>query len=153
MKAFKFRLEKVLKYRMDRENLARQELARLEKDLRRAEERMEVLQSSYQEMVMSFQEEQGEMVTLEGLRRLSDYLVYLDREINQQGQVVFQCGQEVDRGKHRVKEAMQDRKTLEKLKDKNFHYFMEDLNSFERQVIDEVGLRNYLKPEEAVPGS
>lgn len=147
MKDYKFKLEKVLEYRKDKENLAKQELANQQKKLKKAEERLSYLQYEYKEMAYYRGNEPGKELDLEGLKILNDYLSYLDLEIKGQRKVVYKLAEEVKNQQNNVKNAMQDRKTLETLKEKGYQDFLEEVKTQEKNLIDELGLRSYLDSE------
>ena len=145
MKKYTFKLEKVLDYRKDIEKITKQELANVQKKLQEEEERMNYYKTEYQETAHSARRESNEVLDLEGLRMLNNYLSYLDRQIEVQREVVFNCLEEVSEWKDKAKKAMQDRKSLEILKDKGYQEHVEEIKAQERIFNDELGLRGYVR--------
>lgn len=143
-KRYRFKLEKVLDYRKDKEMLAKQELAGLQKKLQEENNLMDRLKTEYQDNTAALQEGQHKELDLEGLKLVSHYLSYLEEEIKGQQEVIIECLEEVDGGKNRVKKTMQDRKTLEILKEKEQQNFIHRINNDEQNLNDEAGLRCHL---------
>ena len=148
MKKYNFKLEKVLDYRKDKEKIVKQELANVEKKLQEEEERMRYFKTEFQETALNARKEKEEVLNLEGLIMLNNYLSYLDRQIQRQRNVVYQCLEEVSEWKGKAKKAMQDRKALEILKDKGYQGYVEEMKAQERIFNDELGLRGYIMGKE-----
>ena len=145
MKSYNFRLERVLDYRQGLEREVQQELAECERNLLEKKQRLEFLQMEHVRTQSALKNTEEKILNLDELLMLSSYLYYLERKIEDQEEIILKCEEEVLKIQEKVKAAMQQRKTLEKLKEKDFRIFQAEVNAEENKVIDEAGLRMFLQ--------
>ncbi len=145
MKNYHFSLEKVLEYRWGLEREAQQELAESERKLFHEQKRLEFLHKEYGKTQLALKDKGEEILNLEELIMLSSYLYYLDRKIEEQEEIVLDSEVKVAQDQEKVKAAMQQRKTLERLKEKDYQDYLAEVNTEEGKKIDEMGLRMFLQ--------
>ena len=145
MKSYNFRLERVLDYRRGLEREAQQELAERERKLFEEKKRMKLLQMEHVKTQTALKGKGEKILNLEGLRMLNSYLSYLDQSMEDQEKIILECEEVVSEVQEKVKASMQQRKTLEKLKEKDYRVFQAEVNAEESKVIDEAGLRMFLQ--------
>lgn len=145
MKSYNFRLERVLDYRRGLEREAQQELAERERNLFEEKKRMKLLQMEHVKTQTALKGKGEKILNLEGLRMLNSYLSYLDQSMEEQEKIILECEEVVSEVQEKVKDSMQQRKTLEKLKEKDYRVFQAEVNAEESKVIDEAGLRMFFQ--------
>lgn len=137
MPVFRFRLEKVLNYRENREKQFRRDLAVAQKNLAGAEAELEVLQT---QLVMTRQSAEGMVPDPEQYLILDRYVSNLTRKIREQEQEVTAKRAEVACRVLAVQNTIRERKTLELLKEKKFTGFCRQLELQEQKQNDEYSL-------------
>jgi len=145
VKSYNFRLERVLDYRRGLEREAQQELAERERNLFEEKKRMKLLQMEHVKTQTALKGKGEKILNLEGLRMLNSYLSYLDQSMEEQEKIILECEEVVSEVQEKVKDSMQQRKTLEKLKEKDYRVFQAEVNAEESKVIDEAGLRMFFQ--------
>ena len=79
-----------------------------------------------------------ETIDVREIRRREEAVEIVKLYIKQQQLVVMQREQEVQEAREKLAEAMKERKTFEKLREKAFQAFMEEENKKEQKEVDEL---------------
>lgn len=135
----------MLEYYQEQENVFKQQLAELEKRLLKEKKHLNFLYKEHKNMLVSREQEQQKTIDLTQLAILEPYHVYLHKQINHQEEVIFELTQKTEEAKEKTRKAMQDRKTLEALKDNDYVEHAQKINSMESKLIDEVMIGNYIR--------
>lgn len=148
MKPFVFKLETLLNIRKKREEEANINLSRAKIKLASARE---LLQSLYDKQTESWDEfrkkqEQGEILVTD-FQEWYRFLNFLKEEITNQEQVVERCRQEMLIALHAAEEAMKNRKSVEKLREKRFEQYRIELLQEEQKMLDEIAITRHHKHE------
>ena len=138
MAKFTFRLQNILSVKEKLENQAKAEygveMAKLREE---QEKKMQMEQKSLQ-----MQEELTDLLnaTLDILRirKMEWGIEMLKEDIAMQEQVIKRQEQQVKKARKKLDQAMQERKTYEKLKEKAFETFKVELNAAEQKEVDEL---------------
>lgn len=143
--AFKFRLQSVLFFRTTLEEKAQLALAREQRLLEDHRQRLQRLTDERQAMMADLeQRKQGAMVAslyaiyVEGLLVMEQEIVGLVGTVAGQVEVVEACRQELAR-------RMQDRKVMDRLKEKDFQLFIAETLKREQKQSDEQAILRYGK--------
>jgi flagellar FliJ protein len=125
---FKFALETLLKYRKSIEDQCRIELASLREKQFREEEKLFKIRDAQRTMQSKLQEKKN-------------YLLYLDNLSQQsviQRKVISELNNKVIEARDKLIEASRSKKIIEKLRDKKFKQYNQDLLKQENKVVNEI---------------
>jgi flagellar FliJ protein len=140
MAVFRFRLQKVLDYRENREKQLRRELSAAQQNLGRAEAELKTLKEKLATTGRNVQRQPFDPEQ----RLITDrYLTRLARRIHEQEEVVSDRRDEVARTMTAVQNAIRDRKSLGLLREKSLAAFLRNLDLREQKQNDEYSLFGY----------
>ena len=138
MAKFIFKMESLLSIKYKREDQAKAEYGMELVRLREEEMKLEVLKAKKEEYQYRLTDAvQDELVLLE-IKKLENCVEHAKYNINVQKFVISQQQQRVDRAREKLDNAMKERKTYEKLKEKAFEQFKIEIEAQERKEIDEL---------------
>ena len=135
----RFRLQPVLNYRQDLEDALQLELARVLEEERAAREQLDLLRDESQRAMAelrAFQEQPR--VDLALMSQGFFYLEALQAAIEVQVQVVAEVTERVEAKRRDLVKAMQDRKVIEKLKEKYQREYAEWVRRTEQRLVDDM---------------
>lgn len=138
MHKFAFRLESVLKLKTQMEDNAKNNLARATKELENQKTYLEQLKNVNDASINSLTVEVDEGIPVYRVRLYNNYLSLMKEKIVNQKENVNVAEHNVDTNREVLIKAMQERKVLEKLKDKKFDEYIKDQNKAEQLGIDEL---------------
>jgi len=137
MAKFIFKMESLLSIKYKLEDQAKAEYGMELVRLREEEMKLEALKAKKEEYQYRLTEAvQDELVLLE-IKKLENCVEHAKYNINVQKFVISQQ-QRVDRAREKLDNAMKERKTYEKLKEKAFEQFKIEIEAQERKEIDEL---------------
>ena len=138
MAKFIFKMESLLSIKYKLEDQAKAEYGMELVRLREEEMKLEVLKAKKEEYQYRLTDAvQDELVLLE-IKKLENCVEHAKYNINVQKFVISQRQQRVDRAREKLDNAMKERKTYEKLKEKAFEQFKIEIEAQERKEIDEL---------------
>ena len=138
MAKFIFKMESLLSIKYKLEDQAKAEYGMELVRLREEEMKLEVLKAKKEEYQYRLTDAvQDELVLLE-IKKLENCVEHAKYNINVQKFVISQQQQRVDRAREKLDNAMKERKTYEKLKEKAFEQFKIEIEAQERKEIDEL---------------
>ncbi len=132
---YNFKLEKVLNYKENIENIKKGQYGEVSSRLRNAENKL----MKYQDDKVNLVNEKDSMKTNTNIRSLkiySDYLKDISNDIKKQEKLISKINKELLEAKEELMEAMKEKKTLEKLKEKGYNEFIKESNKDEDKLID-----------------
>jgi flagellar FliJ protein len=138
MHKFAFRLESILKLKTQMEDNAKNNLARATKELENQKVYLEELRNVNDASINSLTEEVDEGIPVYRVRLFNNYLSLMKEKIVNQKENVNIAEHNVDTNREVLIKAMQERKVLDKLKDKKFEEYVKDQNKAEQLGIDEL---------------
>lgn len=147
MRAFRFRLQRILDLRLHHLERARVELAAARRtlearavDRREAEQRASIASDALR-IALDRGLEAGELVARqEGIERLR-------AEVAASRQAWEEALRELDRARARVMEAQRSARVLERLRDRALAAHRQELARREQRILDEVGVQTWLRGE------
>lgn len=138
MARFIFKMENILQIKGKLEDQAKAEYGMELVKLREEEEKKLQLENrklGYEEkLTIALQD----YLDLRNIRRLENAIEVLKFQIKLQEQVIRLQEERVARAREKLDEAMKERKTYEKLKEKAFELFRQEVNAQEQKEIDEL---------------
>ena len=141
----KFRLEKVLRHRTSMEILAQQELAAAQQEELERRQELAAVGAQLAECQADFERCKSDGLT-------SQELLIYQRHLERQGERQLACKErwaaaalEVEAKREALVAASQDKRLLEKLKEKKSEEFHRELLSRENNVLDEIAIQQFYK--------
>ncbi len=138
MAKFVFKMENILLVKGKLEDQAKAEYGIEMVKLREEEEKklwLEAKKLGYEEKLTQALQN---FLNIRKIRRLEDSVEVLKFQIKMQEQVIEHQEARVAKAREKLDEAMKERKTYEKLKEKAFEIFRQELNAAEQKEIDEL---------------
>lgn len=138
MAKFVFKLQSILSIKGKLEEQARAEYGMEIAKLREEEEKLEALvqkKEAYQNQLTLAVQDRLDIYEIKGLEDSVENLKY---NINLQKFVIKKQQEKADAAREKLEEAMKERKTFEKLKEKAFEQFKIEIEAQERKEVDEL---------------
>ena len=138
MAKFFYRMQNILDIKYKLEDTAKQEYAEARRLLNIEEDKLEQLKIRKDE----YQEEYNNLIVgslnFVKIEETGNAMDIMDILIEQQMEVVKKRSKELEKARVKLQQVMQERKMHEKLKEKQFDEFVQELNSAENKETDEV---------------
>ncbi len=145
----RFRLASVLDYREQVVDLRQQELARLENELLKEQETLARLRASITALSQDIKSaQQGGALDPGDLMFKFQHLRRLGEQEQRQIARLAEVSERVEAKRTELREAMQDKQVLEKLKERQLAQQRVEENSEESQLMDEIGVMRFLRNEQ-----
>lgn len=106
--------------------------------LQEAEDELERLQARQYEAEERLRQEFVSVMDIRNVRRRENAVEVIRMYVRQQQVVVIQCQKELEIARERLNEAMKERKTFDKLRERAFDEFMLEENKKEQKEVDEL---------------
>ncbi len=136
-----FELEQVLRYRLDVERLRKQEFATAKQGFDQAHEQLMQEEAQARNISQEFFQRQGELNSIEEIRRYSDFLARKREEIKQQKKRVDYLGHVLNERRSTLLDATKDKKALESLKEKKAQEYKLEMDKKEQNFMDEIAVQ------------
>lgn len=153
MARFIFSMQNLLDMKEKLEEQEKNNYSRANLRLLEAEEEWEMLKGRQRDAEEALREEMEAVLDMEKIRQCRDAVEILKMYVRQQQLVVLQREKEVEVARKRLNEAMIERKTFEKLREKAYEAFLEEENIKERKEVDELVSYRYGSSAEQNGGS
>jgi len=143
MQKFGFRLESVLNLKSQLEDNAKNSLARATIELESQKACMEGLKNINDGSINSLNAEVDKGIPVFRIRNYNSYFLLLKNKIKDQKEHVNIAEHAVDINREGLIKAMQERKILEKLREKKYQEYIKEQNKSEQLLIDELNSFKY----------
>ena len=140
--AKQFKLQSVLNYRQLLENQAQQALAASMQRKTDLEAELQQQQQSLAQHDAELKQRQQEGLTIAEIDLFENRIQHARRIMAQLQQQLQQLELQIDRERQELLGAARDRQVIEKLKEKQDAEFRKEMNRKEREMLDEISLRN-----------
>lgn len=147
MLRFRFRLEALLKYRKLQTNQAQ---AKLGQAITEWQNQLAVLNTLYEQaeqLADHLREIQQTAITVDELIACHEYGQFLKSSIKQQKEAVHKAEQYCEICREQLSEALKRQKLVEKIKEKRWNQFSEEMLRQEQKELDEIGLQLHVRGE------
>lgn len=142
MKKFNFRLQSVLDFRKHLEKMAQMEVAKARRDLMESEEKLKSLNMDYDDTSLVFDGEMTKGIGAERFHYFTDYLSSIESLIQREEQNKEAFSGILIEKQNVLREKSIDRKTIEKLKEKQKNeYYDKMMKDMQKEVDDMVIIR------------
>lgn len=137
MIGYNFRLKKVLNYKEIVEDFKKTEYGEVNQKLNN-EERILLNYNIYKENLLKDKNRSTRKTSIGSLKLFNNYLKDISINIETQEQIVDDIKLELEKAKEELLIAMQEKKSLEKLKEKDYEVFLGKSKKKEEKIIDEI---------------
>ncbi|CCX88811.1 flagellar export protein FliJ [Clostridium sp. CAG:590] len=138
MAKFVYRMENILNIKYKLEEQAKQEYMTVRVRLNEEEGKLNALQNRKQEYFAQYRDLLKERLDVLQIETCKEAILLMDEYIATQEQVVARIEEELELAIAKMKEAIKERKIHEKLKEKQFEIFLQELNQEEMKEIDQL---------------
>ena len=142
---YQFKLQALLNHRRHQEEVCQKELAEAQRDLSAAKEKLGGLKKEKLENIHQLHARQEKRHNASKVLMFTNYIEQLSRDIKAHKQLVEQASQTVTRRRDRLIAIMKKRKTLEKLKQKEWLAYQQRMMQTERKFNDEVAANRHVR--------
>lgn len=141
---FRFKLQSILEYKQKREEEEQRELAKKQEILAQEEKRLQSLKN-FQRKRQHELAEKSEKGTLnvEELKMYHEQQKKLAKDISAQNIKLQQAQADVELQRQKLISATQEKKTYEKIKEKHYQAYLEEVNLEEQKMLDETATTKY----------
>jgi flagellar export protein FliJ len=147
MRKFKFRLQTNLGLVSKKEEIERQELFQCQINYQQALDYLKQQQQHYGELEEELRELQRNQLQLNLVQLYRNYLVVLNQNLLEQSKQTEMLRQQMHNCRIKVQGLMQDRKVLEKLKERYRREYTREINFQEQSINDELALHGFVRRE------
>lgn len=136
--AYRYRLEPVLKYRRDLEEMAQQKLGRQQFILDEQQKKLNELRAERQRMMADFERRKGEPMPAPLFASYTESLVYKESDIESQIRSVKTQQQAVAKARDELADKVRERKVLEKARERDQKKYIQEELRKEQKTNDEM---------------
>ncbi len=149
MKKFRYQMENLLEVKKKLEEQAKLTYGQARLRLTNEEEKLQLLKDKKS----SYEQEERELrmskLDLVKIRQTAEAVEVMEQKIKQQQTVVKNAEQRLEVARIRLNQAMIERKTQEKLKEKAWEGYLLEFEAEERKEVDELNSFQYSNPEQS----
>ncbi len=138
MARFRFPMENILRMKEKLEEQAKNEYAQANARLLTEEEKLALLQKRLEEAKLNLKAILEERLSVLEIRQKEDAVEVIKMYVMQQQLEVKRCEKEVEVARDKLTEAMKERKTFEKLREKALDAFLKEEQKAEQKEVDEL---------------
>ena len=142
---YRFRLEALLNHCCYQEETYQKELAQVQSELSNERAKLNRKQNSKQESLDKLQKKKKENPTIADIMLHMNHLTQLSKDIEKQALRVQKKTTLVDQKRQKLISIIKKRKTLKKIKDKDWQSYQQKLMQAERKLIDEVASTRHVQ--------
>lgn len=143
MAKFIYRMQNILNIKLRLETQAKTEYAENAARLAAEEEKMHHLASRRQQYENEAKQSAMNRVNIASIKQSNESMAVMKELMTQQAVRIRITQKNLDRARDKLNLAMQERKIYEKLREKAFEEFKQELNAQEKKEIDELVSFNY----------
>ncbi|WP_313756567.1 flagellar export protein FliJ [Tissierella sp.] len=132
---YSFRLEKVLNYKENVENLKKAEYGDVNRRLNQEEEKL-VNYNIHKENLLVKKNESTKNTSVGNLKLYNNYLQDISFSIKKQENVISDIKEELEKTKEELLFAVREKKVFEKLKENDYNEFLCEVKKNEDKIID-----------------
>jgi flagellar FliJ protein len=141
--AFRFRYERLLRYRADQERQALMRLGTVQKRLQREYQNLQELENEAQRARENWASFIGRSRTMDEIRLARSRRTAVEEDVHQQKKVVGEWESRFEKARQEWVEARRSKKMIELLKEKDLKAYRTAVSRAETQHLDEVSSRPF----------
>ncbi len=136
--AFKFKLQRILDLKIKQEDEKKNQIAVLINSIKDKEEELEKVLSEKKEKEVSLNMDSKKGISILEIRNINQYLLFLDKKINTINFEISSLESNLKQKRQEYLELQKDRKTFEKLKEKDYEKYLYNEKKEEEKMIDQI---------------
>lgn len=138
MPVFRFRMQSMLNLRQQVEEQTKNRMAVAMNRLQMEKDKLMLFKEEKRTVTEELNREASSGITVSNIRRFNAYIGHLNEKVDRQNAVVKQHIRNADKIREELIKAMQDRKVLEKLRERKYEEFGKELLRMEQRAVDEL---------------
>jgi flagellar FliJ protein len=142
---YQFKLQALLNHRRHQEEVCQKELAKAQQDLSNAQKKLKSIKKDKRDNIQKLQSRQTERHNASNILIFINYIAQLSRDLDAQMRQVGQASQRVTEKRDKLIAMMKKRKSLEKLKEKQWLEYQQKMMLAERKFNDEIAATRYIR--------
>lgn len=135
MMGYNFRLEKVLNYKENIENLKKAQYGDVNRRLNNEEEKL-MNYNIHKENLLTKINESNKNTSVGNLKLYNNYLQDISSSIKKQESLISDIKDELEKTKEELLIAMKEKKAFEKLKENDYNEFLSEVKKKEEKIVD-----------------
>ncbi len=132
---YSFRLEKVLNYKENIENIKKGEYGDINRRLNNEEKKL-LNYNIHKEDLLTKKYESIKNTNVANLKLYNNYLQEISSNIEKQEMVISNIKEELEKTKEELLVAMREKKVFEKLKENDYNEFLKEVKKDEEKLVD-----------------
>jgi len=142
---YQFKLEALLHHRRHQEEICQKELAGLQRQLADKQDKLRRQRQQKRDTIQKLQTSQKESPRVSDIVLFMNYIAHLSKEIEVQAICVREAAKKVNQKRNELIGIVKKRKTLEKLKEKDWLAYQKKMMQDERKLMDEVATTRHAR--------
>jgi len=135
---FRFKLQRVLDLKLKQEDEKKNQIATLMQAIKTKEDELEVLISEKKQKEFSLNDNRKRGISILEIRNINQYLLFLDKKINTLRFEISSLESNLNQKRLEYLELQKERKTFEKLKEKDYEKYLYNEKKEEEKMIDQI---------------
>ena len=135
---FRFKLQRVLDLKLKQEDEKKNQIATLMQAIKTKEDELEALISEKKQKEFSLNDNRKSGISILEIRNINQYLLFLDKKINTLRFEISSLESNLNQKRLEYLELQKERKTFEKLKEKDYEKYLYNEKKEEEKMIDQI---------------
>ena len=135
---FRFKLQRVLDLKSKQEDEKKNQIATLIQAIKTKEDELEALISEKKQKEFSLNDNRKRGISILEIRNINQYLLFLDKKINTLRFEISSLESNLNQKRLEYLELQKERKTFEKLKEKDYEKYLYNEKKEEEKMIDQI---------------
>ena len=135
---FRFKLQRVLDLKLKQEDEKKNQIATLMQAIKTKEDELEALISEKKQKEFSLNDNRKRGISILEIRNINQYLLFLDKKINTVRFEISSLESNLNQKRLEYLELQKERKTFEKLKEKDYEKYLYNEKKEEEKMIDQI---------------
>ena len=135
---FRFKLQRVLDLKLKQEDDKKNQIATLMQAIKTKEDELEALISEKKQKEFSLNDNRKRGISILEIRNINQYLLFLDKKINTLRFEISSLESNLNQKRLEYLELQKERKTFEKLKEKDYEKYLYNEKKEEEKMIDQI---------------
>ena len=135
---FRFKLQRVLDLKLKQEDEKKNQIATLMQAIKTKEDELEALISEKKQKEFSLNDNRKRGISILEIRNINQYLLFLDKKINTLRFEISYLESNLNQKRLEYLELQKERKTFEKLKEKDYEKYLYNEKKEEEKMIDQI---------------
>ena len=145
MSSFQYSMENVLNYRKEKEEIAKEEFAQVQKEYFSQRNFLKNLEEKLENAINDFLRNGKNLKNSMEFKKVQQYLLFLQKKIEMQIQLVIKAEEKLERKRQQLLLTQRDREIIEKHREKSFKRYLLEEKQKEQKFTDELALYAYMR--------